>query len=111
MAKSKKTAKVTELGVKHTDAQLVEAYLGGWHTLMPVLTRLSRHQVAVLIRAELEGKKRKPLLTRLHQRLTRLRSAAELTELHGMAGSGNDRLKFSLPAWLTEELKHNGRCA
>lgn len=64
------------------DEALIEQALGGWHTLNPIITKLTRRQLRVLIRAELRGKHRADIIKRLHQRFTRERANAELTALH-----------------------------
>lgn len=88
-----------------TNQQLVEYYLGGWHTLTPVLTRLSRRQLATLIEAELNGRRRGAILTRLHQRLTRMRAREEQLRLSQMAATTDVYKRGDLPTWLKEELK------
>lgn len=59
------------------DDALIETLLAGWHTLNPVVTQLDQRQLAVLIQAELRGKRREPLLQRLHQRYCRVRGKRE----------------------------------
>lgn len=88
---------------------LAETALGGWHTLNPLLMRLSRQQVAFLLRAELLGRRREPLLTRLHQRLSQLRRVDEwATLVEAARGLGNggalDEHRFGPLAWLWREL-------
>lgn len=64
-----------------TDSELVDMALGSWATMNAVLTKLTRRQLAILIKAELEFKRRPDILKRLYQRLTRVRARSELAAL------------------------------
>jgi hypothetical protein len=98
-------------------AELAEACLAGWHTLNPMLMGLDRAQVAFLLKSELLGRQRRPLLTRLHQRLATLRQQDEweaVTEaarqLHETPVAQRGELerqvlhRFGALAWLVLEL-------
>ena len=88
---------------------LAEAALGGWHTLNPLLMGLERPQVSFLLKTELEGRRRAPLLRRLHQRLTQLRAEDERDALAEAVRNLNDGHpldlhRFGPLQWLVREL-------
>lgn len=101
-----------------TGQELEEAALSGWHTLNPMLMGLDRGQVAYLLKSELLGKRRKPLLTRLHQRLATLRQQDEwdaITEAARQLGGAESKAlydeqtkqalhRFGPLGWLVAEL-------
>lgn len=83
---------------KIVDDQLIDEALRGWHTLNPMLPKLSRRQVARLLEAELQGSRRASIVKRLYQRLARVRANEEFKQLVAVKRHG--RLE-----WLTRELR------
>lgn len=81
-----------------TDVELIETALGNWATLNAILADISRRQTAVLLEAELRGANREVIIKRIHQRLARLRTNAELKELLKTKHDGH------VPQWVAEEL-------
>jgi hypothetical protein len=93
-----------------SDSELVEMALGSWATMNAVLTKLTRRQLAVLIKSELEFKRRPDIIKRLYQRLTRVRARSELAALLTAnarlveGDNSTDVLTTHGLTWLYEEL-------
>ncbi len=91
-----------------SDEELVSEVLSSWATVNSTVTKLSRRQLAVLIRAELLGKAREDIIKRIHQRFCQVRRKDELRALYlagvreryGAGGNMNDEDT----AWLIGEV-------
>lgn len=62
---------------------MIDLVLKNWRTLNETLTTLREDQVKELLDYEMANRKRKDMITRLHQRYTMLRAARERKELFG----------------------------
>lgn len=62
---------------------MIDLVLKNWRTLNETLATLREDQVKELLDYEMANRKRKDMITRLHQRYTMLRAARERKELFG----------------------------
>lgn len=58
-----------------------DAVLHSWHTLLPVISQANEDECQELLKAELEGRRRRRMLLRVHSRLNKLRAHRERDEL------------------------------
>lgn len=88
--------------LKTVEALMDEGALGGWHTINPLLGKLTRAQIAGLILAEMRDKRRPNLLKRLHQRFCTMRQVEEWVEL---ATLETNPIPVNGFKWLAREIK------
>lgn len=104
MSPSQRRAEVPKgaFALKTVEALIDEGALGGWHTINPLLGKLTRAQIAGLIYAEMQANRRPNLLKRLHQRFCTMRQVEEWVELATLEGNSIPATGFK---WLAMEIK------